>query len=1376
MNKFLITAASSTLLLAAASFVPVGAQDVLIGPGGPGGPGRGPGGFGGRQDMEVAKEFDKDGDGFLNRAERDEAREFVRKERAAGRGAGGFGGPGGPGRRGGGRGGMLAQQIFAQGDKNSDQRIAKDEFAALADAWFDKLDAGKAGRLSEQEFAERFGQIIPPPQGFGRPGGAPPDRPRGFGAMRFIGPGLFAPADSNKDGSLTREEWKGTFEKWFGEWDTDRSGVLSEEKLRDGLTAALPRPQFFGGPGGGRETRGPPKPGAKVSPADVKPVSADVPLYDPRTLRTLFFEFEGDDWSAELTDFRNTDVQVPAKLTVDGKEYRNVGLAFRGMSSQGVPEGYKRSLNVSIDLGDRKQKLNGYKTLNLLNAHTDPTFLHTVLYFDIARRYLPAPKANFVKVVINGESWGVYVNAQQYNRDFVQEWFQNADGARWKVPGSPGGRGGLEYLGDNIDDYKRRYEIKSRDVPQSWRDLIRLCKVLDETPADQLEAALRPILDVDGVLWFLAIENAFINSDGYFLRASDYCIYQDTRGVFHIIPHDANEAFAPGGGPGFGGGGRRGGPGSGGPGSGQGGPGGPGGAPGGPGRGPGGPGGGGGVEVDPLVGVTAPDDTKPLRSKLLAVPNLRAQYLRNVRILANDWLDWRKLSPVVEQYVKVIEKEIEADTRKLEDGFPQSIAGEAQPAGAEQGPGRRRPTLKAFAEQRRSYLLNHPAIKALDAPPPAPAADAASNSPPPQTSSDLFQETTVWNVHLTFTPEQWAAMEPAGGPGAPPGAGRPRGGFGPGMFLGPAFAQAGDSDGDKKLSRDEFLALGAKWFGVWDKAGAGKVNSDQLRDGLNTTFAPPGVPGGRPGGGPGRGGPRGGMNLQGREGARNGLASAMGIEFKYVHADLDFQGQSFKDVAVRYKGNGTFLQSRGSNKRSLKIDLDEYNKDHKLAGVTKLNLHNNVTDPSSMNEVLSHRLFRDASVPAPRSAYARVFVTVPGTHDRQYLGVYSLVENVDDDFAEQRFETRKGAIFKPVTPALFADLGDDWARYNQTYDPKAASKEDKQRVIDFCKLLTHADDAEYAAKLGDFVDLDELSRFMAVTVWLSTLDSILGPGQNFYVYLHPKTNKFQFIPWDLDHSFGQFFLMGNPEIRERLSIHKPWMGDNRFLERVFKVDAFKQAYLARLDEFSRTIFQPERFHQQVDAIAAAIGPAVKEESEQRYARFAKVVAGEPVGSEMGGFGGPPGGGRPGSSPPDGGPPAGGPPPGFPPMQPPKPIKGFVAARAQSVIDQLAGKSQGATIQPFGPFAGGGPRGPGGLGPGPGGPPGGFGPGNMLGPAFMNMFDGDKDAHLTRAEVAQGFTRWFDSWNSDKSGILTDEQLRDGINQEFMPRGGPGRRE
>jgi len=39
------------------------------------------------------------------------------------------------------------------------------------------------------------------------------------------------------------------------------------------------------------------------------------------------------------------------------------------------------------------------------------------------------------------------------------------------------------------------------------------------------------------------------------------------------------------------------------------------------------------------------------------------------------------------------------------------------------------------------------------------------------------------------------------------------------------------------------------------------------------------------------------------------MAAVMGIDFKYVHADLEFQGAQFKDVVVRYKGNSTSTTS-----------------------------------------------------------------------------------------------------------------------------------------------------------------------------------------------------------------------------------------------------------------------------------------------------------------------------------------------------------------------------------------------------------------------------------------------------------------------------------
>ena len=100
----------------------------------------------------------------------------------------------------------------------------------------------------------------------------------------------------------------------------------------------------------------------------------------------------------------------------------------------------------------------------------------------------------------------------------------------------------------------------------------------------------------------------------------------------------------------------------------------------------------------------------------------------------------------------------------------------------------------------------------------------------------------------------------------------------------------------------------------------------------------------------------GASRLQGPEGQRNGLSAARGIEFPMAHADLEFEGGKLADVGIRYKGNGTYSASSGTDKISLKVHLNEYVKGQKLAGVTTLNFHSGVTDNSFMSEVMSYRI------------------------------------------------------------------------------------------------------------------------------------------------------------------------------------------------------------------------------------------------------------------------------------------------------------------------------------------------------------------------------------------------------------------------------------
>ena len=73
-------------------------------------------------------------------------------------------------------------------------------------------------------------------------GQAPQGRGGGGGGRGNAGPAIFTVADANKDGAVTRDEMKATFDTWFTQWDSAKTGSLTQEQLLAGLTAALPAP------------------------------------------------------------------------------------------------------------------------------------------------------------------------------------------------------------------------------------------------------------------------------------------------------------------------------------------------------------------------------------------------------------------------------------------------------------------------------------------------------------------------------------------------------------------------------------------------------------------------------------------------------------------------------------------------------------------------------------------------------------------------------------------------------------------------------------------------------------------------------------------------------------------------------------------------------------------------------------------------------------------------------------------------------------------------------------------------------------------------------------------------------------------------------
>jgi len=401
--------------------------------------------------------------------------------------------------------------------------------------------------------------------------------------------------------------------------------------------------------------------------------------------------------------------------------------------------------------------------------------------------------------------------------------------------------------------------------------------------------------------------------------------------------------------------------------------------------------------------------------------------------------------------------------------------------------------------------------------------------------------------------------------------------------------------------------------------------------------------------------PDGSVILRNTNASRAGVAGVLGLDLPWSQSSVEFADVVFTNVGVRFKGNGTLLGALRTYKRSFKVDLNKQVKSQQLVGRQTLNFGNLSADFSFLSDALAYEFYRDAGVPAPRTAFARLLLTIDGRFDGRLLGLYVMVENPDAEWAREQFGVEGVALFKPVTYELFKDLGDDWKAYEAIYDPKTKTKPKHQRrVIELAKFVTAASDGDFAARVGEFIELDKFARFLACEVILSNYDSILDNGQNFLLYLDPRTDKFGFIPWDLDHSWGEFPMIGTADSRERASLWHPWVGENRFIERMLKAEPFRERYRREVERLLAALFVPERLNRRLDELAAVVRPFIAEESTNRLAKF-EIAVTEKWSDGLR----------------DGNP--------FDPNRPVFQLKRFFGARAESVKRQLEGKAAGVEL-------------------------------------------------------------------------------------------------
>jgi len=176
------------------------------------------------------------------------------------------------------------------------------------------------------------------------------------------------------------------------------------------------------------------------------------------------------------------------------------------------------------------QDFHGLTKFQLNNCAQDGTMLHEPLAGEIARAAgVPASRCTHAYVTMNGKVLGVYVLKEGFDGEFLRPFFADTHGHLYD--------GGLH------TDINPDLELDKGD-PKDKARITEFTQALREGDPAKRRDRLGRILDVDGYLRHLAIENILVHGDGYSYRANNYRVYEDpSAGKFTFILHGMDNVF-----------------------------------------------------------------------------------------------------------------------------------------------------------------------------------------------------------------------------------------------------------------------------------------------------------------------------------------------------------------------------------------------------------------------------------------------------------------------------------------------------------------------------------------------------------------------------------------------------------------------------------------------------------------------------------------------------------------------------------------------------------------------------------------------------------------------------------------------------------------
>ncbi|MBA4851617.1 CotH kinase family protein [Emticicia sp. BO119] len=266
---------------------------------------------------------------------------------------------------------------------------------------------------------------------------------------------------------------------------------------------------------------------------------------------------------------------------------------------------------------------------------------------------------------------------------------------------------------------------------------------------------------------------------------------------------------------------------------------------------------------------------------------------------------------------------------------------------------------------------------------------------------------------------------------------------------------------------------------------------------------------------------------------------------EYVEGALVFEGDTISPVGVRYKGSvGAFAGCLSDpdwghpagrkvcEKLSMQIKINWNGRKERFFDLNKLQFHAQNYDKSQLRERLAYWLFGQMGVPSPRTVHARLII------NKKYSGLYGLVEEIDNRFAEYFYTEGKGNIYKEVWP--IKPTGE--IQPDKAFIDALKTNEEEQNISlikEFGQAIVASNSSNTKDVVRKYMQINELLSYIVVDRairhddgpfhWYCSDETVNSCfNHNYYWFEDKKNKRMHLIPWDMDGAFEQVLLTSNP--------------------------------------------------------------------------------------------------------------------------------------------------------------------------------------------------------------------------------------------------------